>query len=59
MVTNYDRNNQQMADGVADILRNWEWENEDLLKASEDALTQAKNNYTSNMLVIQQQYGTV
>ena len=44
---------------MADILRNWEWNNEDLLKASEDALTQAKNAYTSNMLAIQQQYGTV
>lgn len=59
MVTNYDRSNQQMADWVADILRNWERDNEDLLKASEDALTQAKNNYTANMLAIQQQYGTV
>lgn len=59
MVTNYDRTNQEMADWVADIIRNWEWNNEDLLKASEDALTQAKNNYTSNMLAIQQQYGTV
>lgn len=59
MVTNYDRNNQEMADWVADILRNWEWNNEDLLKASEDALNNAKNVYTSNMLAIQQQYGTV
>ena len=59
MVKNYDRNNQEMVDWVTDILRNWEWNNEDLLKASEDALTQAKNNYTSNMLAIQQQYGTV
>lgn len=59
MVTNYDRNNQEMADWVADILRNWEWNNEDLLKASEDALNTAKNNYTSNMLAIQQQYWTV
>lgn len=59
MVKNYDRNNQEMVDWVTDILRNWEWNNEDLLKASEDALTQAKNAYTSNMLTIQQQYGTV
>ncbi len=59
MVKNYDRNNQEMVDWVTDILRNWEWNNEDLLKASEDALTQAKNAYTSNMLAIQQQYGTV
>lgn len=59
MVTNYDRNNQEMADWVADILRNWERNNEDLLKASEDALNTAKNNYTSNMLAIQQQYWTV
>lgn len=59
MVTNYDRSNLQLAEWVADILRNWEWNNEDLLKASEDALNNAKNNYTSNMLAIQQQYGTV
>ena len=59
MVTNYDRSNIEIADWVADIIRNWERNNEDLLKASEDALTAAKNNYTSNMLAIQQQYGTV
>ena len=59
MVTNYDRSKIEIADWVADIIRNWEWNNEDLLKASEDALTAAKNNYTSNMLAIQQQYGTV
>lgn len=59
MVTNYDRSKIEIADWVADIIRNWEWNNEDLLKASEDALTAAKNNYTSNMLKIQQQYGTV
>lgn len=56
---NYDRNNQQLADWIADIIRNWERYNEDITKASEDALTQAKNNYTSNMLSIQQQYWTV
>lgn len=59
MVKNYDRANIEIADWVADILRNWQWNNEDLMKASEDALTAAKNNYTSNMLAIQQQYGTV
>ena len=59
MVKNYDRNNQEMVDWVSDILRNWEWTNDDLLKASEDALTNAKNVYTSNMLKIQQQYWTV
>lgn len=59
MVTNYDRSKVEIADGISDIIRNWEWNNEDLLKASEDALTMAKNNYTSNMLAIQQQYGTV
>ena len=48
-----------MADGIADIIRNWQWNNEDLMKASQDALTAAKNNFTSNMLAIQQQYGTV
>lgn len=56
---NYDRNNQQLADWIADIIRNWERYNEDITEASEEALTQAKNNYTSNMLAIQQQYGTV
>lgn len=56
---NYDRNNQQLADWIADIIRNWEWYNEDITEASEEALTQAKNNYTSNMLAIQQQYWTV
>jgi hypothetical protein len=29
------------------------------MKASQDALTNAKNNYTSNMLAVQQKYGTV
>ncbi|MBO7711977.1 MAG: hypothetical protein J6S85_00330 [Methanobrevibacter sp.] len=48
-----------MADGIADIIRNWQWNNEDLMKASQDALTNAKNAFTSNMLAIQQQYGTV
>lgn len=56
---NYDRNNQQLADWIADIIRNWERYNEDITEASEEALTQAKNNYTSNMLAIQQQYWTV
>ena len=56
---NYDRNNQEMADGIADIIRNRQWNNEDLTKACEDALTKAKNAYTSNMLSIQQQYWTV
>ena len=59
LTKNYDRNNQQMADGIADIIRNWQWNNDDLMKASQDALTKAKNNFTSNMLAIQQQYGTV
>lgn len=59
LTKNYDRNNQQMADGIADIIRNWQWNNDDLMKASQDALTKAKNNFTSNMLSIQQQYGTV
>ena len=48
-----------MADGISDIIRNWQYNNEDLTKAMQDALTNAKNNYTSNMLAIQQQYGTV
>ena len=56
---NYDRNNQEMADGIADIIRNRQWNNDDLTKACEDALTKAKNAYTSNMLAIQQQYWTV
>ena len=56
---NYDRNNQNLADGIADIIRNWQRNNEDLMKASQDALTAAKNNFTSNMLAVQQQYGTV
>ena len=59
MVTNYDRSKAEIADGISDIIRNWERNNEDLMKASEDALTAAKNNYTSNMLAIQQRYGTV
>lgn len=59
LTKNYDRNNQQMADGIADIIRNWQRNNEDLMKASQDALTNAKNAFTSNMLAIQQQYGTV
>ena len=59
MVTNYDRTKIEMAEWVTDIIRNWERNNEDLEKACEDALTAAKNNYTSNMLAIQQQYGTV
>lgn len=59
LVKNYDRNNQQLADWISDIIRNWEWYNEDITEASEEALTQAKNNYTSNMLAIQQQYWTV
>ena len=48
-----------MADGIADIIRNWQRNNDDLMKASQDALTNAKNAFTSNMLAIQQQYGTV
>lgn len=59
LTKNYDRNSQEMADGIADIIRNWQWNNEDLMKASQDALTNAKNYFTSNMLAIQQQYGTV
>ena len=59
LTKNYDRNNQEMADGIADIIRNWQWNNEDLTKACEEALTKAKNSYTSNMLAIQQQYWTV
>jgi len=59
LTKNYDRNNQEMADGIADIIRNWQWNNEDLTKACEDALTKAKNSFTSNMLAIQQQYWTV
>ena len=59
LTKNYDRNKQEMADGIADIIRNWQYNNEDLNKAMQDALTNAKNNYTSNMLAIQQQYGTV
>ena len=59
LVKNYDRNNQQLADWIADIIRNWERYNDDLMEASEDALTEAKNVYTSNMLKVQQQYWTV
>lgn len=59
LTKNYDRNNQEMADGIADIIRNWQWNNDDLTKACEDALTKAKNSFTSNMLAIQQQYWTV
>ena len=59
LTKNYDRNNQQMADGIADIIRNWQWNNQDLMKASEDALTRAKNSFTANTLAIQQQYWTV
>lgn len=59
LTKNYDRNSQQMADWIADIIRNRQWNNDDLMKASEDALTKAKNNFTSNMLAIQQQYWTV
>ena len=59
LTKNYDRNSQEMADGIADIIRNWQRNNDDLMKASQDALTSAKNSFTSNMLAIQQQYGTV
>ena len=59
LTKNYDRNKQEMADGIADIIRNRQWNNEDLMKASQDALTNAKNSFTSNMLWIQQQYWTV
>lgn len=59
LTKNYDRNNQEMADWIADIIRNWQWNNDDLTKACEDALTKAKNSFTSNMLAIQQQYWTV
>ena len=59
LTKNYDRNNIEMADGIADIIRNRQRNNEDLMKASQDALTAAKNSFTSNMLAIQQQYGTV
>ena len=59
LTKNYDRNSIEMADGIADIIRNWQRNNEDLMKASQDALTAAKNSFTSNMLAIQQQYGTV
>lgn len=59
LTKNYDRNKIEMADGIADIIRNWQWNNEDLMKASQEALTNAKNTFTSNMLAIQQQYWTV
>lgn len=59
LTKNYDRNSQEMADGIADIIRNWQWNNEDLTKACEDALNNAKNVYVSNQLSITQQYWTV
>lgn len=59
LTKNYDRNSQEMADGIADIIRNWQWNNEDLTKACEDALNNAKNTYVSNQLAITQQYWTV
>lgn len=59
LTKNYDRNNIQMADGIADIIRNYNYNTQDITKASEEALTKAKNNYTANVLAIQQQYWTV
>lgn len=59
LTKNYDRNNIQMADGIADIIRNYNYNTQDITKASEEALTRAKNNYTANVLAIQQQYWTV
>lgn len=56
LMKNYDRSNQEIADGISDIIRQWEWNNDDLIRASEDALNNAKNQYLSNVMQIQQKY---
>lgn len=53
---NYDRGNKDIADWISDIIRNWQWNNDDLIRESEDALRDAKNKYLSWMLWIQQKY---
>ncbi|PZM87352.1 MAG: hypothetical protein DLD55_01740 [candidate division SR1 bacterium] len=57
IVKNYDRGNKQIADGINDIMRNWQWNDKQLRKASQEALNTAKNNFTSGMLQVQQKYG--
>lgn len=59
LVKNYDRGQTEIADGISDIMRNWQRNNKELMKASQDALNQAKNNFTSGVLQVQQKYGTV
>ena len=59
LIKNYDRGHQEMADGISDIMRNWKWNNKELMKASQEALNQAKNNFTSGVLQVQQKYGTI
>lgn len=59
LIKNYDRGHQEMADGISDIMRNRKWNNKELMKASQEALNQAKNNFTSGVLQVQQKYGTI
>lgn len=56
LIKNYDRGNKDIADWISDIIRNWQWNNDDLIRESEEALRDAKNSYLSGMLWIQQKY---
>lgn len=53
---NYDRSNKDIADWISDIIRTWQWNNDDLIRESEEALRDAKNNYLSAMIWIQNKY---
>lgn len=56
LVKNYERGNKDLADGISDIIRNWQWNNDNLIRDSENALRDAKNLYLSKMVWIQQKY---
>lgn len=59
LTKNYNRSNQQLADGISDIMRNWKNNRQELTKASERALRDAKTTFVSGMLQVQQKYGTL
>ena len=59
LTKNYNRGNQQLADGISDIMRNWKNNRQELTKASQKALRDAKTTFVSGMLQVQQKYGTL
>ena len=57
IIKNYDRTDTTIAQNVADIIRNWQWNNDDLIREGENALRNAINYYLSQTLANQEKYG--